>query len=90
MNKRKDIYIKFTNGEALILQPSKWVPSKDIKEGFSFFSIDENNYKMVKQFLNDKDMKEIVFTVNPNFYNADLYLNKDYILYAEIQKEKDL
>lgn len=89
MSKWKDIYIKLTNGEVLILQSSKW-SRKDSKEGFACFSIDENNYEMVKQFLNDKNMKEIVFTVNPNFYNADLYLNKDCILYAEIQKEKDL
>lgn len=87
MNKRKDIYIKFTNGEVLILEPSSSFHSR---EGFAFFPIDENNYEIVKQFLNDKDMKEIVFTVNPNSYNADLYLNKEYILYAEIQEAKDL
>lgn len=83
MKTMKGLYIKFINGDELTLEVTD--NSHTCKE-FVFFAIDENNYANVVQFLNDRDKKEIVFTVNPKYYNADLYLNKDNIVYAEIQQ----
>lgn len=38
------------------------------------------------RFLLEIGEEKIEFTVNPKYYNADLYLNKDNIVYAEIQQ----